>query len=66
MLRAIRIEARGDSGLESSAAAVLLDAIHRKFGDADSVPSFNEAHGYGRVPMRMLDQAAGLADARGL
>ncbi len=67
MLGAIRIEARGDSGLEASAAAVLLDAIRRKFGDdVDSVPSFNDAHGTGRVPIRMVDQAAGLADARGL
>lgn len=67
MLGAIRIEARGDSGLEASAATVLLDAIRRQFGDGvDSVPSFNDAHGSGRVPMRMLDQAAGLADARGL
>jgi hypothetical protein len=67
MLGAIRIEARGDSGLEAGAAAVLLDAIRRKFGDdVDSVPSFNDAHGSARVPLRMLDQAAGLADARGL
>ncbi|MGW3984118.1 DUF6197 family protein [Streptomyces mirabilis] len=67
MLGAIRIEARGDGGLEASAATVLLDAIRRQFGDGvDSVPSFNDAHGSGRVPMRMLDQAAGLADARGL
>ncbi|MFJ1847083.1 hypothetical protein [Streptomyces sp. NPDC088146] len=67
MLGAIRIEARGDSGLEADAAAVLLDAIRRKFGDGvDTVPSFNDAHGSGRVPMRMLDQAAGLADTRGL
>lgn len=67
MLGAIRIEARGDSGLEASAAAVLLDAIRRKFGDdVDSVPSFNDAHGTGRVPIRMVDQAAHLADARGL
>ncbi|MEU5632130.1 hypothetical protein ACH47C_23470 [Streptomyces rishiriensis] len=67
MLGAIRIEARGDGGLEADAATVLLDAIRRKFGDdVDSVPSFNDAHGSGRVPMRMLDQAAGLADARGL
>jgi hypothetical protein len=67
MLGAIRIEARGDGGLEAGAAAVVLDAIRRKFGDdVDSVPSFNDAHGSGRVPMRMLDQAAGLADARGL
>jgi len=67
MLGAIRIEARGDRGLEAGAAAVLLDAIRRKFGDdVDSVPSFNDAHGSARAPLRMLDQAAGLADARGL
>ncbi|MFI1621808.1 hypothetical protein ACH4VT_33345 [Streptomyces lydicus] len=67
MLGAIRIEARGDGGLEAGAAAVLLDAIRRKFGEGvDSVPSFNDAHRSGRVPMRMLDQAADLADTRGL
>ncbi|MEW2289643.1 hypothetical protein [Streptomyces sp. NPDC047841] len=67
MLGAIRIEARGDSGLEASAVAVLLDAIRRKFGDdVDSVPSFNDAHGTGRVPIRMVGEAAGLADAHGL
>ncbi|MDX3403388.1 hypothetical protein [Streptomyces sp. ME01-18h] len=66
MLGAIRAEARGDSGLEADAASVLLDAIRRKFGDVDSVPSFNDAHGSSRVPIRMVDQAAGLADARGL
>ncbi|WP_329028235.1 DUF6197 family protein [Streptomyces sp. NBC_00690] len=63
---AIRIEARGDSGLEASAAAVLLDAIRRTFGDTDSVPSFNDAHRTSHVPIRMLRQAASLADARGL
>jgi hypothetical protein len=67
MLGAIRIEARGDRGLEAGAAAVLLDAIRRKFGDdVDSVPSFNDAHGSAHAPLRMLDQAAILADARGL
>lgn len=67
MLGAIRAEARGDSGLEASAASVLLDTIRRKFGDGvDSVPSFNDAHGSARVPLRMVDQAAHLADARGL
>ncbi|MFJ8469651.1 DUF6197 family protein [Streptomyces swartbergensis] len=66
MLGAIRAEARGDRGLEASAASVLLDAIRRKFGDVDSVPSFNDAHGSARVPLRMVDQAASLADARGL
>ncbi|KMS82801.1 hypothetical protein ACZ91_56560 [Streptomyces regensis] len=67
MLGAIRIEARGDSGLEAGAVTVLLDAIRRKFGDdVDSVPSFNDAHGTGRVPIRMVGEAADLADARGL
>ncbi|WP_185912880.1 hypothetical protein [Streptomyces sp. WAC06128] len=66
MLGAIRAEARGDSGLEADATSVLLDAIRRKFGDVDSVPSFNDAHGSARTPLRMVDQAAGLADARGL
>ncbi|MER7689639.1 hypothetical protein [Streptomyces sp. NPDC097610] len=67
MLGAIRIEARGDDRLEADAASVLLDAIRRQFGgDVESVPSFNDAHGTPRVPLRMVDQAAGLADARGL
>ncbi|MFE6129724.1 hypothetical protein ACFQ6Q_15865 [Streptomyces sp. NPDC056437] len=67
MLGAIRIEARGDSSLEADAAAVLLDALRRTFGDGvDSVPSFNDAHGSGRTPVRMVDQAAGLADARSI
>ncbi|GAA2733390.1 DUF6197 family protein [Streptomyces nogalater] len=67
MLGAIRAEAGGDSGLEASAVAVLLDAIRRRFGDnVDSVPSFNDAFATGRTPLRMVDQAAHLADARGL
>ncbi|MEU8764765.1 hypothetical protein [Streptomyces sp. NPDC048659] len=67
VLGAIRAEAGGDSGLEADASSVLLDAIRRSFGEhVDSVPSFNDAHGSGRVPMRMLDQAVSLADARGL
>ncbi|MER6431687.1 hypothetical protein ABT272_28765 [Streptomyces sp900105245] len=46
---------------------MLLDAIRRQFGgDVDSVPSFNDAHGSARVAVRIVDQAAGLADARGL
>jgi hypothetical protein len=67
MLGAIRIEARGDRGLEANAVTVLLDAIRRKFGDdVDSVPGFNDSWANGHVPIRMVDQAAGLADARGL
>ncbi|MDQ0701033.1 MULTISPECIES: hypothetical protein [unclassified Streptomyces] len=64
---AVRSESHRDLRLEMSAMAVLLEAIRRQFGDRfDSVPSFNDAHQNGRVPLRMLDQAAGLADARGL
>ncbi|QDN64300.1 hypothetical protein [Streptomyces sp. S1D4-14] len=67
MLGAIRAEARGNSGLEAGAVAVLMDAIRRKFGDdVDSVPRFNDSWANGRIPVRMVDQAANLADARGL
>jgi hypothetical protein len=67
MLGAIRIEARGNSGLEAGAVAVLMDAIRRKFGDdVDSVPGFNDSWANGRIPVCMVDQAANLADARGL
>ncbi|MCO8303602.1 hypothetical protein [Streptomyces sp. RKCA744] len=66
MLGAIRAEARGDHGLENSAVAVLLEAIRRKFGDVDSVPGFNDAFARGRIPIRMVDQAAHLAGARDL
>ncbi|MFI6359538.1 hypothetical protein ACIBJF_44770 [Streptomyces sp. NPDC050743] len=67
MLGAIRAEAGGDRSLEADATTVLLDAIRRKFGDdVESVPSFNDAHGTGRIPIRMVNQAAHLADARGL
>ncbi|MFE3865641.1 hypothetical protein ACFXPT_35235 [Streptomyces goshikiensis] len=63
----IHAEARGDQNLESRGLEVLMDAIRRRFGDhIDSVPSFNDAHGSALVPMRMLDQAADLAHARGL
>ncbi|MCY0921130.1 hypothetical protein OS965_23575 [Streptomyces sp. H27-G5] len=63
---AIHVEARGDQHLESRGLQVLMDAIRRQFGDVDSVPSFNDGFASGRIPMRMLDQAADLADARGL
>ncbi|MFF5808854.1 hypothetical protein [Streptomyces sp. NPDC012746] len=63
---AIHAEARGDQNLESRGLEVLMDAIRRKFTGVDSVPSFNDAHSSGRVPMRTLDQAVGLAHARRL
>lgn len=67
MLGAIQAEARGNRSLEHSATTVLMDAIRRKFGDdVDSVPGFNDAWANGRTPLRMVDQAAGLADTRGL
>lgn len=63
---AIHLEARGDQSLESRGLEVLMDAIRRKFSDAGSVPSFNDSFASGRIPLQMLDQAAGLADTRGL
>ncbi|MCX4554261.1 hypothetical protein [Streptomyces sp. NBC_01500] len=67
LLGAIHAAASGDQKLESHGLQVLMDAIRRQFGDdVDSVPSFNDAWRSGHIPMRMLDQAAGLADARGL
>ncbi|MEV7657927.1 hypothetical protein AB0O39_27635 [Streptomyces anulatus] len=63
---AIHAEARGDQSLESRGLGVLMDAIRREFTDVDSVPSFNDSFTSGRIPIRMLDRAAGLADARGL
>ncbi|MER6241495.1 hypothetical protein ABT185_36625 [Streptomyces clavifer] len=66
MLGAIRIEARGNKGVEADAAAVLLERIRLQFGDVESVPAFNDSHGGGRIPMRMLDHATGVAANRGL
>ncbi|MEU0646017.1 DUF6197 family protein [Streptomyces umbrinus] len=67
LLGAIRKEAGGNRGLEGDAARIVLDAIRRQFGDhVDSVPAFNDAHGSGRAPLRILADAARLADARGL
>ncbi|MFE4019309.1 hypothetical protein ACFXPZ_18135 [Streptomyces sp. NPDC059101] len=67
LVGAIHIEAGGDHRLEDDAATVLLDAIRRQFGDdVDSVTTLNDAFGTGRVPIRMVDHAARLADARGL
>ncbi|MFI6254299.1 hypothetical protein [Streptomyces sp. NPDC051016] len=65
LMGAIRIEAHGDGGLAGKAETVLLDAIRRELGDDEpSVPSFNDRQRDGRLPLRMLRNAAGLADAR--
>ncbi|MGW1962597.1 DUF6197 family protein [Streptomyces sp. NPDC001935] len=64
---AIRRESGGDRQAETQAMDVLLEAIRRRFGPhVESVPSFNDAWGNGREPTRMLEQAAILADARGV
>lgn len=63
---AIHTEARGDHALESRALEILMDQIRRQFGDSDSVPAFNDAFSDRRIPLRTLDRAASLADARGL
>ncbi|WP_331764291.1 hypothetical protein OG524_36895 (plasmid) [Streptomyces sp. NBC_01520] len=64
---AVRFEAHRDLGLEMSAISVLLEAIRRQFGDRfESVPAFNDSCRDGRLPMRILGQAADLAHARGL
>ncbi|MGW7386877.1 DUF6197 family protein [Streptomyces sp. NPDC054794] len=67
LLGAIRGEAAGDRGLEADAARVVLEAIRRRFGDdVDSVPGFNDSWESGHAPLRMLNEAASLADAKGL
>ncbi|MFJ9729262.1 hypothetical protein ACIRP3_41620 [Streptomyces sp. NPDC101209] len=69
MMGAIRAEAGGDRGLEAHALALLRDVIGRRFAadpDDVSVPNVNDRQRDGRLPARMLGEAAGLADARGL
>ncbi|MFD6281982.1 hypothetical protein ACFWFI_41470 [Streptomyces sp. NPDC060209] len=63
---AIRAEAAGDRSLEARGLEVLMDAIRADFGETYSVPTFNDSWTTGRVPMRILGQAADLAHARGL
>uniref|UniRef100_A0AAU3IBF9 Uncharacterized protein n=1 Tax=Streptomyces sp. NBC_01393 TaxID=2903851 RepID=A0AAU3IBF9_9ACTN len=66
-LGAILRESGGERHIEAQAMAVLLETIRRQFGPhVESVPSFNDAWGNGREPTRMLEQAAILADTRGL
>ncbi|GAA3163663.1 hypothetical protein [Streptomyces ramulosus] len=68
LLGALRKEAGRDHAMASRGLEVLMDAIRRKFGPqaAESVPSFNDSWANGRIPIRMLDEAAILADARGI
>ncbi|MFJ8870781.1 hypothetical protein ACIRD6_34175 [Streptomyces sp. NPDC102473] len=66
---AIRLESHRNLRLETDAVSVLMDTIRRQFGDRfESVPAFNDSFraGDARIPLRILGQAADLADARGL
>jgi hypothetical protein len=65
-LGAIRGEAQGDRGAEADASTVLLEAIRRRFPGADSVPSWNDSQRDSGPVMRLLDEAAALADSRGI
>jgi len=66
ILGAIQIEARGDRGLTSSAASLLLDAIQRDFPDAKTVPSWNDAQTSPAPVLLYLDRTAQHAADRGL
>lgn len=69
MMGAIRAEAGGDRSLEADALDLLRETLARRFGTDPgdiSVPDVNDRQRNGRLPARMLGEAAGLADARGL
>ncbi|MGW1492581.1 DUF6197 family protein [Streptomyces sp. NPDC002402] len=53
-------------GQADDACALLLEAIQREFTDAATVPSWNDRQTGPRLPLRMLDQAANHAAARGI
>jgi hypothetical protein len=65
LIGAIRAEA-GSRGQADDACVVLLEAIRRRFPDAESVPSWNDSRRDGGPVMRLLSEAAALADARGI
>lgn len=61
---ALRAEAASPTELDT-ALAVLLETIRRHYA-AQSVPDFNDRWTSPRTPLRVLEQAADLAHARGL
>ncbi|MFD7972989.1 DUF6197 family protein [Streptomyces clavifer] len=62
---AIRAEAAGDRSLEAHGLEALMDAIRADFGETYSVPAFNDRWDDGRIPIRILGQAAALANDHG-
>lgn len=61
---AIRIEAT-TPGQAADACALLLDTIRREFPQAATVPDWNDEQRHPSTVLRMLDQAANDAAARG-
>lgn len=66
MQAAIYKEASGNYGQAAEGLDVVMDAIRKQFGPVESVPAFNDAWGNARVPLRLLQQGADLAAARGI
>jgi hypothetical protein len=50
--------------MEGSAAAVVLDAIRRRFAHVETVPQFNDQIASRESALRILGEAADLAHAR--
>lgn len=63
LLGAIRAEAP-HRGMEGSAAAVVLDAIRRQFAHVETVPQFNDQIADRESALRILGEAADLANTR--
>lgn len=62
---AIQAEASTPAQL-STALTVLLEAIRRQHPGAETVPSWNDVQVDGREPVRLMRQAADLANARAI
>jgi hypothetical protein len=63
---AIHLEAAGNTGLELRTLDHLLHEIRIAFPAAESVPSWNDSHRDGRLPLRFLGQASDSAAERGI
>jgi hypothetical protein len=63
---AIRIEAAGDPHLADDACVLLLEAIHRDFPHAATIPAWNDLQTSPAPVLLYLDRAAQLAADRGI
>jgi len=66
LLGAIKAEAPQGSGMDGEAAAVLLEAIRRRFSGVETVPEFNDRQLGPEMPLQILGEAADLAHNRGI